>query len=228
MNGIHDVGAADGFGPITVEVDEPVWHAEWEKAAFSFFPQTAAAGYFNLDEFRASMERINPVEYMITPYYAHWMHAFEEYLNRNDPAFGAELERRTKAYLQDPSAPLPETVNHGLADMIQALSYSGAPARREIDRPAAFAVGDRVLVSPTVPLTHTRKAGYVRGMVGEIILSHGAFVFPDSAATGGGEAPEHVYGVLFSAEDLYGKGIAAPNTTNVTDLWESYLSRVDS
>lgn len=228
MNGIHDVGAADGFGPINIEVDEPVWHAEWEKAAFSFFPQTAAAGLFNLDEFRASIERMNPVDYMTTPYYVHWMHAFEEFLDRADPSFGEELERRTKAYLEDPAKPLPETVNHDLADTMVDLARTGAPARREIDRPPAFAAGDRVRVSATVPLTHTRKPGYVRGMVGEIVLSHGAFVFPDSAATGRGEAPEHVYGVLFSAEDLYGQGIATPRTTNVIDLWESYLSRADS
>lgn len=228
MNGIHDVGAADGFGPINIEVDEPVWHAEWEKAAFSFFPQTAAAGYFNLDEFRAAIEQMNPVDYMTTPYYAHWMHAFEIYLNRNDSSFAEELERRTKAYLEDPSRPLPETVNHDLADMVVGMAKNGAPARREVDRPAAFAIGDKVKVSATVPLTHTRKAGYIRGMTGEVVLSHGAFVFPDSAATGAGEAPEHVYGVLFSAEELYGKGIATPNTTVVTDLWESYLSRLDA
>lgn len=228
MNGIHDVGGTDGFGPITVEIDEPVFHAEWEKAALSFFPQLAVAGVFNLDEFRAAMELMHPVEYMTTPYYAHWMHAFEVYLNRQDPTFGAELERRTQEFLADPDKALPETVNHELAKIIGGLAYAGVPADRPVEQPAKFAVGDRVRVSHTVPVTHTRKAGYVRGAIGEIVMSHGGFVLPDSAAIGDGEAPGYVYAVRFSADDLFGETIADANTTNTIDLWESYLSRVDA
>jgi nitrile hydratase beta subunit len=228
VNGIHDLGGADGFGPIIIEEDEPVWHAEWEKAAFSFFPQSAVAGYFNLDEFRASMEKIPPVEYLTTSYYMHWMHAFEEYLERDDASFPDELERRTKQYLEDPSLPLPETVNHELADVIVNLAHSGAPADRPVDSPPTFKVGDRVRVSATVPVTHTRKVGYVRGAVGEVVLLHGGYVFPDSAAAGKGESPEHVYGVRFDAADLFGEGIADTKTTVTTDLWESYLSLAEN
>lgn len=226
MNGIHDVGGADGFGPITVEVDEPVFHAEWEKAALSFFPQLAVAGYFNLDEFRAGMEVMHPVKYLTTPYYAHWMHSFETYLNRHDPTFDEELERRTQEYLDNPDKPLPKTVNHELADIISGLARSGAPCRREIEAAPAFAVGDRVRVSHTVPVSHTRKAGYVRGAIGEIVYAHGSFVLPDTSAIGEGESPEHVYGVRFLADDLFGETIADPNSYNNIDLWESYLSRV--
>jgi hypothetical protein len=30
MNGVHDMGGMDGFGPIPIEQNEPVFHAEWE------------------------------------------------------------------------------------------------------------------------------------------------------------------------------------------------------
>ena len=30
MDGIHDMGGMDGFGPIPIEQDEPVFHAPWE------------------------------------------------------------------------------------------------------------------------------------------------------------------------------------------------------
>jgi nitrile hydratase beta subunit len=226
MNGIHDVGGADGFGPIRVDEDEPVWHAEWEKAAFSFFPQAALAGYFNLDEFRASMERIPPVEYLTSTYYQHWVHAFEEYLTRHDASFPDELDKRTEQYLTDPSTPLPATVNHELAETIAAMAYAGASCRREIDRAPQFEVGDRVRVSSTVPVHHTRKAGYVRGAVGVVTAWHGSWVFPDTNAHGGGEQPDHVYSVSFRAEDLFGAGIGDPHSTNIIDLWEPYLSRV--
>ena len=46
MNGVHDLGGTDGLGPVLVEEDEPVWHAEWEKAAFGMFPFNFAAGFF--------------------------------------------------------------------------------------------------------------------------------------------------------------------------------------
>jgi nitrile hydratase beta subunit len=228
MNGIHDVGGADGFGPIHVEEDEVVWHADWEKALFSFFPQAAMAGYFNLDEFRASMERIHPVNYLTSTYYEHWLHAFEEYLTRDDANFPAEAERRTAEYLEDPSKPLPETVNQELADTMAAFAYAGAPTRRENGRAPQFAVGNRVVVSSTVPVGHTRKAGYVRGATGEITIHHGVFVYPDTNALGEGEAPEHVYTVRFSAEDLFGKGIGDPTVSISIDLWEPYLSRASA
>lgn len=228
MNGIHDVGGADGFGPITVEIDEPVFHAEWEKATLSFFPQLAVAGTFNLDEFRAAMEQMNPVEYITTPYYAHWMHSFEVYLNRADPTFGDELEKRTQQYLDDPDKPLPENRNHEIADIIGGLAFAGGSFIREATSEPLFAIGDRVRVSHTVPVTHTRKAGYVRGAIGEVVHAHGCYVFPDTSATGQGEAPQHLYAVRFSADDLFGETIADPKTTNIIDLWESYISPVEN
>ena len=30
MNGIHDMGGMQGFGPVQPEADEPVFHADWE------------------------------------------------------------------------------------------------------------------------------------------------------------------------------------------------------
>ena len=31
MNGAHDIGGEHGFGPVVPEVDEPIFHAEWEE-----------------------------------------------------------------------------------------------------------------------------------------------------------------------------------------------------
>ena len=33
MNGPQDLGGMMGFGPVTPEANEPVFHAEWEKRA---------------------------------------------------------------------------------------------------------------------------------------------------------------------------------------------------
>ena len=50
MNGVHDLGGTDGLGLVPVEKDEPVWHADWEKAAFGMFsmPFGAAVGVYGI------------------------------------------------------------------------------------------------------------------------------------------------------------------------------------
>lgn len=35
MNGVHDMGGLQNFGPVVPEVDEPPFHAEWEKRALA-------------------------------------------------------------------------------------------------------------------------------------------------------------------------------------------------
>ena len=34
MDGIHDLGGLEGFGPVEIEPDEPVFHEDWERRAF--------------------------------------------------------------------------------------------------------------------------------------------------------------------------------------------------
>ena len=35
MNGIHDLGGMQGFGPVEREENEPVFHADWERHIFA-------------------------------------------------------------------------------------------------------------------------------------------------------------------------------------------------
>ena len=69
---------------------------------------------------------------------------------------------------------------------------------------------------------HNRLPGYVRGRVGEIISYHGAHVFPDTNANFEGENPQHLYGVQFTAKELWGPQMGKKDTV-MLDLWESYL-----
>ena len=78
MNGIHDLGGMDGFGPIEREADEPLFHDDWERRVFGLFvPLVSIAAQSTVDEFRFAVERMAPVEYLDTSYYEHWLHAFE-------------------------------------------------------------------------------------------------------------------------------------------------------
>ena len=47
MNGVHDLGGMDGFGPIDPEPDEPVFHAEWERRCFAMNVAARAVGGWN-------------------------------------------------------------------------------------------------------------------------------------------------------------------------------------
>lgn len=222
MNGIHDCGGSDGYGPVVADPDEPLFAGDWEKAAFAMFPMVFAGGYFNLDQFRYSIEQMDPIDYLASPYYAHWVHVVEDYLTR-DADFARALEERTAAFLADPAKPLPETVNQDLVQLVETISAQGGSTRRDSDAPARFSVGDKVRVNHDVPFTHTRKASYARGRTGEIVLAHGTFVYPDTNALGQGENPTHVYTVRFTAAELYGEGIGDPHAVVNLDLWEPYL-----
>ena len=73
MNGIHDLGGMQGFGKIEREENEPVFHADWERHIFALLNLTIAAGQYHVDEIRHSIERMAPAEYLMTPYYVHWL-----------------------------------------------------------------------------------------------------------------------------------------------------------
>ena len=94
MNGVHDTGGLDGMGPIVVEKDEPVFHADWERRVFGMFLPVFACGYFNIDEFRHAIERMGAQAYLNTSYYEHWLHAFETLLVEKGVLGADELAAR--------------------------------------------------------------------------------------------------------------------------------------
>lgn len=227
MNGLHDLGGLDGLGPIHPTPAEPVFNAEWEKAAFTLFPAAFRAGYCGVDAFRYGIERMDPREYLSSPYYLHWVHSVEQYAIAAGAVDPEELDRRIQHYLDNPDAPLPEhEPDQELVDFANAAAFDGAPAQRPVATRPAFAVGDVVRLSDAVPFGHTRLPRYARGKVGTVIAHHGSFIYPDSAAAGLGEDPQHVYAVLFSAQTLWGEKYGEPNTSSTLDVWEPYITHI--
>ena len=80
MNGAHDLGGMDGFGPVAPEAEEPVFHAEWERRCFALNLAMRAHGAWNIDESRFARETMDPAEYLATSYYEHWLHGLERLL----------------------------------------------------------------------------------------------------------------------------------------------------
>ncbi len=228
MNGVFDLGGTDGLGPIDPPAEEPIFRAEWEKPAFTMFAACFRAGWFGVDQFRYGIEVMDPAVYLKAPYYEHWLHTFEYYGIGGGHIDEAELDRRTQFYLDNPDAPLPEhEQSQELIDFVNAVVPAGAPAGRPTDKEPRFRVGDVVRMGIDVPFGHSRRAGYVRGKTGVIISHHGSFIYPDSAGNGHGDAPEHLYTVRFSAEELWGAQYADPNGSTCFDVWDPYIELVE-
>lgn len=223
MNGVHDLGGTDGLGPVPVPDSEPVYHEEWEKAAFGMFSMAFRAGFFGVDAFRSGIEQMHPAAYLLSPYYDHWAHAVEHYGVAKGVLDEAEIDKRMQFFLENPDAPMPERDDPDLLAFVEGVVKSGAPAGRPSDKVAQFAVGDPVTVLDDSPFGHTRKARYVRGKTGVVTHAHGTMIYPDSAGNGGGDAPEHVYTVKFSNEELWGAEAAEPNGVVYFDVWEPYI-----
>ncbi len=92
MNGIHDLGGMHGMGPIDTEMDEPVFHADWERRTFALWTAAFAGGFFNDNESRHAIENVTPARYLAKSYYEHWLHSLERVLVDKGQLERAELE----------------------------------------------------------------------------------------------------------------------------------------
>jgi nitrile hydratase len=233
MNGVHDLGGMHGFGPVTAEVNEPVFHADWERRTFALALATMGTGRVNVDEFRRTIERMPPAEYLASSYYEHWLYAIEQLLIEKEIVekgeIDARIEDRTPA--AEASTSPPPAVDQLGSDgalwsdpQVDVSRPSSAVALRHNPKfKARFKPGEHVVARNLNPTGHTRSPRYVRGHRGIIRHDWGTFVFPDSHAHGAGARPQHCYSVEFTARELWGD--AAPARERIcVDLWEAYLA----
>lgn len=222
MDGVHDLGGMQGFGPIEREENEPPFHAAWEAAVLAMMRAGGSRGLFNIDEFRHGIERMEPAHYLRASYYEKWLDGITRLLVEKGVVSASELVTRAAFFatrLDAPAAaavegPLPERVPSDPGWVQDAIRHTGATPR--------FAPGDPVVTRHVHPRGHTRLPRYARGRRGVILRCHGVHVFPDTNAHGGGEQPQPLYSVRFDAGELWGEA-AEPNQVVHLDLWERYL-----
>lgn len=217
MDGAHDLGGKEGFGPIDVNERGVPFHYAWEGRMWSIGMLTEAADW-TIDWWRHVRELIEPADYLTRPYFDQWMQTqtaamidsgiltLEEIASGN----GVPAPRVTGSPIQR-SAVLDTVASF-------AKDYS-----RQIDVPPTFAEGDRVCARLMGATGHTRLPAYVRGRVGVIHTHHGAHVLPEASARGT-ERAEHLYSVAFKAETLWPEALGRPDRVYL-DLWESYLEQ---
>jgi nitrile hydratase len=175
VDGVHDLGGMDGFGPIPIEADEPLFHAPWEGRVWRM--RYAVIGRSTtIDRVRSTIEQMPPAEYLASSYYERWLWAIEH--------LAAE---------------------QGMLDSNQQPAEVTLPSPAIPTWTGRFRAGDSVRVRNQVTRGHTRVPRYLRCHVGRIERTAFAWPNPgESARTGTYGAPELVYTVAFPASELFG------------------------
>ncbi len=215
MNGVHDMGGLQAFGPVLPEPNEPVFHAAWERRAFALTLAAGALGQWNLDKARSARESLPPTRYLTHPYYLIWLEAAENML------VTANLVTPTEILTGRAETQAVTGLKVLSKETASVLMTQGGSTLRSGSAAPKFVVGQRVHTKQLNPQTHTRLPRYCRDKVGTVFKLHGIHVFPDTNAQGLGEQPEFLYTIQFDAHVLWGADTTA--TTVFVDCWEPYL-----
>ncbi len=201
MDGIHDMGGRQGFGPVRYTHDAKAFHAAWEVRVNGLYAHAVRLGIFNMDEYRHAIERMEPRHYLNASYYERSLTSLATLLVEKGVVTREELERRAQGFfpLASPSAP----------------GRTNAPAR------SRFKAGDRVRVKLDHVAGHVRMPGYIRGKIGVVVSESPAYPFPDAHAHGVDAQDEPTFDVRFRSEDLWPQ--SANEALVHVGVFQSYL-----
>ncbi len=204
MDGMHDLGGRQGFGPVRHSPQAQVFHAPWEKRVNALLALAVKNGLLNMDEYRHAIERMEPRHYLSASYYERSLTSLATLCVEKGILTKEELERRAQgAY---------------------PLSMPSAPGRSNVATREKLKIGDKVKVRTEHIPGHVRAPGYVRGKTGVVVGVSPAYPFPDAHAHGIHAEDEPTYDVRFNAEELWPNS-ADPAQVHV-GVFESYLERV--
>jgi nitrile hydratase subunit beta len=215
MNGVHDMGGMHGMGPVEIEKDEPVFHAEWERRVFALRLASTFHRKWNGNMNRYAVEQMPPARYLAATYYERVLFGLEKLLVEQALVTAKELESGRAGGKASVAGVL--TVA-GLETLLRNRIY----ARRDDKVPPKFRAGDRVVARNSHPAGHTRLPRYARGRCGMIDRDFGVYVFPDTSAMSGDPKPQHLYNVRFAARELWGSDASARDSVYV-NLWDDHL-----
>ncbi len=216
MDGIHDMGGMDGFGPIPIEQNEPVFHTPWQGRMWAMNAALGALGKWNIDSARHALERMNPALYLNSSYYLRWLYRTEDILVEHKMVSREEIETPPEQRQVEKQA---EPLHH---DEIVSRAHAAKSARVDADVAARFKAGETVRARNIHPAGHTRLPRYVRSRTGMVDKDYGVFVFPDTRAVFDGDKPQHLYSVCFTARELWGDDASARDKVYL-DIWDDYL-----
>ena len=203
MDGIHDLGGRQGFGPVRHSPTAQTFHAAWEKRVNALTGLAVRQGVFNMDEYRHAIERMEPRHYMAASYYERTLTSLATLCVEKGVVTLEELERRAGG-----AFPLA---------LPSAKGRANAPDREQ------FKAGDRVRVRLDHVPGHSRMPAYIRGKQGVVVGVSPVYPFPDAHAHGVEAADEPTYDVRFTTAELW-PDAADPALVHV-GVFQSYLER---
>ena len=215
MDGVHDLGGREGFGPILDKDDDKAFHAAWEERAFGLKQASGGASSWTIDWFRYCRELAVPLDYLTRPYFDQWVTTLAAQLIDEGYLTLDEIRAAAARFAPHPSLP-PQAPGAARAYVKILRSFAAS-----VNAPPRFAVGDRGRCRLNGGPGHTRLPMYVRGRAGLIHAHHGGHVLPDASARGESRG-EHLYTVRFACADLWPEASASKDSVFI-DLWESYL-----
>ena len=205
MDGVHDLGGRQGFGPVRYMHDAAAFHARWEVRVNALYAQAVRAGLFNMDEYRHAIERMEPRHYLSASYYERSLTSLATLCVEKGIVPLAELEERAGGTFR--------------------IAQPAAAGRGNVASRTSFVPGDRVRVRDDHVAGHVRMPAYIRGRTGVVVGVSPAYPFPDAHAHGVAADDEPTYDVRFRADELW-PGAAEPALVHV-GVFESYLERAD-
>lgn len=212
------MGGVPGYGPVKPEVDEPVFHEEWEGRVFGLVT-TVRAGLT-----RRKLESLDPDEYL-AGYYQRWLIAFERGLMDRGVLREDELDAKTEYFRNNPAA-IPTRVDDPdqAKRAVERLNRRHRRSEDLVEKPS-FAVGDRVRARNIHHRGHTRLPGYVQGKIGAITAVYNPANFPDDVAADELDQVQWLYCVRFESTELWGAS-TEPDTSLFIDMWEGHLEPI--
>lgn len=214
MDGAHDLGGRQGFGPVDRAGEDDAFHTGADARAYGLTVSLRAERAYPVDWFRHVRELIDPVDYLTRPYFDQWLQtAAAMAVDAGDLSMG-EI-RSGKAEV------IGRTVEPLRPDDVRAMLRAAPDFSRPLDTAPGFGKGDAVRTALLAGPGHTRLPAYARGRRGIVHACRGAHIFADDAARGG-ERAEHLYTVGFEAAELWPEG---GRDRVFLDLWEPFLER---
>lgn len=215
MDGVHDLGGREGFGPIDTGPGDRAFAHDWERRMWGMARGGALPAGVTIDWFRHGLERMVPGDYLTFSYFQKWS---TNYLALNIDAGAVSLAEVRAGHAAAPGAPASA---RSVADVLATNCAGNRSFAVEVADPPRFASGDVVRTRRRVAAAHTRLPAYAAEAEGRVSARHGAHLFADDGARGI-ERGEHLYTVVFAAPELWGAE-ADPRDEVSLDLFESYL-----
>ena len=201
MDGVHDIGGCQGFGPVVKLNKTRPYKENWEVKINAISGRLVGKHIINMDQYRHGVERMEPRHYLSSSYFERVFISVLSLCVEKNILTTKDLKNLNLDKFQ---RALPSTKGRFFTGTLEN-----------------FKIGDRVRVKSESVAGHVRIPGYVRGKEGFIVGVSPAFDFPDAAAHELEAEKQKTYDVCFKTTDLWSD--AEEGAEVHVGLFHSYL-----